>query len=147
MATQENNPSLVGQVELNFDYRDLLTLNFNHFKHNNKYINRKAAICQDRMPQWLQHTVAGLSPNQVWTWSLKCLYPNTVIKEPAVESQKIFTVIFLDDRTAGNYFELNGVPMNHWRRGTYVAWQQPMTSHQVNFGNHNRYYLELTAES
>lgn len=53
-------------------------------------------------------------------------------------------IIFLEKWQPGHIFEINGVPIYNYKKGTYVQWQYDTEHLAANLGKTNRYTLQLT---
>jgi len=53
-------------------------------------------------------------------------------------------VVFLEDWQSGHYLELDNTPINQWRAGNFVAWNDDVEHLAANMGTTDRYTLQLT---
>jgi hypothetical protein len=143
MVTQENNPWVIGRVDLDIDL-DHRRYQFKKSQYRGSKLYSSAAIAPCEFPHWAQPLIQDLPSDYQYSWSLQCLYPNTVIKnKPKSPNNTVTLMIFLKKWCSGHYFELNNVPIGEWKAGTYVAWVGAKNRLNFNFGQENQYILEL----
>jgi hypothetical protein len=68
------------------------------------------------------------------------------IKHHKIKDYKMIhrAVIFLEDWQPGHIFEINGMPLYHYKAGTYVMWQYDTPHMAANLGPTDRYTLQIT---
>lgn len=56
----------------------------------------------------------------------------------------IRVVLFLDDHKLGHILQIEGLSFANWSAGNYVFWQGKKAHMAANFGNEDRYTLQIT---
>lgn len=146
MEIQEHDQWICGCIDIDLTQEFKKNKFFPGQSPSKKFYNH-AAIYNTRLPIWAEPLISNLSKTDRFTWSLQCLYPNTVIDVPEdYKTKKVTTLIFLEDWQPGNYFELDGHPFVGWKSGTFVAWATQLAKIDANLGRARRYNLELIAQ-
>lgn len=53
-------------------------------------------------------------------------------------------IVFLEDHKLGHILQIEGTPVKEWKAGDYVYWTGKKAHMAANFGNHDRYTLQIT---
>lgn len=53
-------------------------------------------------------------------------------------------IIFLEDHKIGHILQVENCPVGYWKAGDYVLWQGKKAHLAANFGNEDRYSLQIT---
>ena len=114
---------------------------------------------KNEMPHWMspfidlfnwKHfgwTMYKMKPGEIIPWHRDLFLKYIQLHSIKNVNTIVRAVIFVEDWKSGHYIEIDETPVIKWKAGDFVLWRYNTPHVAGNFGNEDRYTLQLTGVS